>query len=152
MNLLTWNLSLLLMLNLLFTAMLTGLVWMVQLVHYPGFLHVGRQAAAHYQKFHLRRMGFLVIPLMLVELGLASWLLFTEMTFIVMEYLNYAAFGLLVAVWLITFLRAIPLHQKLSRENDAPETIRKLIKTNWWRTIAWSLRTLVLVGLIYFYV
>lgn len=152
MNLLTWNLSLLLMLNLLFTAMLTGVVWMVQLVHYPGFLHVGREAAAAYQQFHLRRMGRLVVPLMLGELALALWLLFTPMTFIAMEYLNYAAFGLLVVVWLITFLRAVPLHRQLDKEGYAPETIHKLISANGWRTLAWSLRTLVIAGLIYFYV
>lgn len=152
MDLLSWNLSLLLMLNLLFTAMLTGIVWMVQLVHYPGFLHVGREAAADYQQFHLRRMGWLIIPLMLGELALALWLLFTPMTFVVMEYLNYTAFGLLAIVWLITFLRAVPLHQKLGKEGYAPDTIHKLLKTNRWRTLVWSLRTLVIAGLIYFYV
>lgn len=152
MNLLTLNLSLLLMLNLLFSAMLTGIIWMVQLVHYPGFLRVGREAGISYQRFHLDRMGWLIVPLMLAELALALWLLFTPMTFIVMEYLNYAAFGLLILVWLVTFLRAVPLHRKLGKEGYEPATTRKLIKTNWWRTAAWSLRTLVLIGLIYFYV
>lgn len=152
MNLLNWNLSLLLMLNLFFTAMLTGIIWMVQLVHYPGFLHVGREAALDYQRHHRRSMGYLVIPLMLTELALATWLLFTPMTFIVMEYLNYAAFGLLAVVWFLTFLRAVPLHQTLSKKGYEPETTRKLINANWWRTIAWSLRSLVIIGLLYFYV
>ena len=152
MNLLTLNLSLLLMLNLLFSAMLTGIIWMVQLVHYPGFLRVGREAGIDYQHFHRQRMGWLIIPLMLTELAVAGWLLFTPMTFIVMEYLNYAAFGLLMLVWLVTFLRAVPLHQQLSKKGYEPETTRKLIKTNWWRTIAWSLRSLMIIGLIYFYV
>lgn len=152
MNLLTLNLSLLLMLNLLFSAMLTGIIWMVQLVHYPGFLRVGRETGLDYQRHHRRRMGWLVIPLMLTELALAIWLLLTPMTFIVMEYLNYAAFSLLAVVWLVTFLRAIPLHQKLSKEGYEPVIVRKLINTNWWRTIAWSLRSLTIVGLIYFYV
>ncbi len=146
------NFSLLLILNLLFSAMLTGLIWMVQLVHYPGFLYVGEEEGLRYQQQHTRRISWLVVPLMLLELALAVWLLASPMTFFGMKYLNYAAFGLLAVVWLATFLGAVPLHQKLSKEGYSPATVRKLVKINWWRTVAWSLRSLVLVVLMYFYI
>lgn len=102
--------SLLLILNLAFTAMLSGLIWMVQLVHYPAFLHVGKENCFAFQQHHTRSISRLVVPLMVAELVFALWLLFWPMTFFVMEYLNYFAFACLLLIWLVTFLKAVPYH------------------------------------------
>lgn len=145
------SLPLLLLLNLVFSSMLTGLIWLVQLVHYPGFLLVGKEAGVAYQQHHTRSMSWVVVPLMLAELTLAIWLLFTPFLFQVLAYLNYASFAFLFIIWLATFLRAVPLHNRLSEHGYDINTIQKLIKINWFRTICWTFRTMALLLLILFY-
>ena len=144
-------LFLLLLLNLVFSSMLTGLIWLVQVVHYPGFLLVGKEAGNAYQEHHTRSISRVVIPFMLAELVVAVWLFFSPFLFQVLSYLNRAAFGLLLIIWLVTFLGAVPLHSSLSKNGYDSATIKNLIKFNLARTIAWTLRTLVLLLLIYIY-
>ena len=49
------------------TAAMTGLIWFVQLVHYPLFARVGVADFTAYEREHVRRTGLLVAPLMLLE-------------------------------------------------------------------------------------
>ena len=117
------------------TWALVGLIWMVQLVHYPLFAKVGVEQFRHYHALHSRQMTWIVAPLMLVELVTAVlsvaggrrelWLLLSLLP--------------LAFVWLATWRVQIPLHHKLSAAFD-PETHRRLVSTNWWRTGAWTLR------------
>lgn len=145
------SLTLLLLLNLIFSSMLSGLIWLVQLVHYPGFLLVGKEAGAAYQQHHTRSISWVVVPLMLAELVVAIWLLFTPFLFQVLTYLNYASFSFLLIIWVATFLGAVPLHNRLSGHGYNNTTILKLLKINWVRTICWTFRTLLLLLLILFY-
>ena len=125
---------------------------MVQLVHYPAFKYVGKENCFAFQQHHTRSISRLVIPLMLAELAFALWLLFWPMTFIAMEYLNYFSFACLLLIWLITFLKAVPYHRKLSKEGYESSLVKKLIRINWLRTIAWTLRLLAIIGLMHFFV
>lgn len=146
------TLQLLLLLNLVLAAMLSGLIWLVQIVSYPGFLHVGADSCFEYQRHHTRRISWVVVPLMLAELFLAGWLLLSPFTFNILSYLNYAAFGCLVIIWLATFGLAVPLHNRLGREGYKSSTIRRLVRVNWIRTIGWSLRLILLFSMVYFYI
>ena len=131
--------------------MLTGLIWLVQLVHYPGFLLVGKDSEASYQRHHTRSISWVVIPLMLTELVFALWLLSIPFLFQVLSYLSYAAFACLVLIWLVTFTGAVPLHRKLQEQGYEREVIQKLLKLNWIRTVGWTFRTLLLFLLTLFY-
>jgi hypothetical protein len=51
---------------------------------------------------------------------------------------------LIVLIWLCTFLLSVPLHNRLGQKRDV-EKIRRLVATNWPRTVAWSLRTMILL-------
>lgn len=146
------TLQLLLLLNLVLAAMLSGLIWLVQLVSYPAFLHVGTDTSFDYQRHHTRSISWVVVPLMLAELLLAGWLLFSPFTFNILSYLNYAAFGCLLIIWLTTFGLAVPLHNRLGREGYKSNIIRRLIRINWIRTIGWSLRLILLFTMVYFYI
>ncbi len=53
------------------TCLLTGLIWTIQVVHYPLFAHVGRETFIDYQAKHARRITFVVGPLMLIEAATA---------------------------------------------------------------------------------
>ncbi|EMR01270.1 hypothetical protein [Cesiribacter andamanensis] len=138
--------SSLLILNLLATALLTGLIWMVQLVHYPGFAYVSQQACTAYQHQHTRRIAWLVIPLMLAELALTGWLswLVVSRGLAAHALLYWLAAGCVVLVWGITFLVFVPLHARLQQEGYTPVLTQKLVLWNWPRTLLWSIRCLLL--------
>ncbi len=59
------------------------------------------------------------------------------------EATGFAILGvaLLVGVWLSTALVQVPIHRRLSASGIPDETdLRRLVRTNWIRTVAWSLR------------
>lgn len=60
---------LVLLLQVVTTLFMVGVIWFVQVVHYPLMAHVGRAEAVAYEKSHTRRTGWVVGPPMLIELG-----------------------------------------------------------------------------------
>ncbi|MAJ47314.1 MAG: hypothetical protein CBC35_08705, partial [Planctomycetes bacterium TMED75] len=60
--------SALLIAQLASTLPLVGLIWTIQLVHYPLFELVGEESQVDYQKEHMNRITWVVAPLMLIEL------------------------------------------------------------------------------------
>ena len=119
------------------TLYLCGLIWTIQVVHYPLFLAVGEAQFAAYERAHCRRIGAIVMAPMLVEAALAGlvWLRAPA------AHAATAATGaaLLAVVWASTFLLQVPCHHRLERGYDAA-AIRRLVATNWVRTLAWSVR------------
>ena len=129
--------------HLLTTLMMTGLIWFVQVVHYPLFHKVGTKAFADYEAWHTRRTGWVVAPLMLAELGTALGLLWQQAS----QNWVWANAILLGLIWLSTAVIQVPLHARLAAGYEAP-IARKLVRTNWLRTLAWSLRALLLGGIL----
>jgi hypothetical protein len=117
---------------------MTGLIWFVQVVHYPLFVRVGSGSFAAYESEHTRRTTYIVAPVMLIELGCALSLL----AFQPPRSPAWAVWGgvmLLAIVWLTTFLVSVPCHERLAKGLD-PGLVRWLVRSNWLRTAAWSLR------------
>ncbi len=115
--------------------MLAGLIWVIQIVAYPQFLRVPATEFKAYHFAHCFRIGVIVAPLILTEVGTAAWLIYqggSHMLFIVSACL-LPVIGLSTAIW------QAPIHTKLMRGFDAP-LIRRLILTNWVRTLAWTAR------------
>ncbi len=50
---------------------------------------------------------------------------------------------LVVAIWASTGLIQVPLHDRLG-SNPAAETVRRLVLSNWLRTVLWSSRAVLL--------
>lgn len=120
---------------------MTGLVWFVQLVHYPLMGDVGPAGFARYEQCHRRRTTWIVAPAMLLEAALAVWLLARPPAGPPFWSVSAGA-ALLAGIWLSTFAVQVPLHARLSAGFDAAAH-RRLVLTNWWRTLAWSLRALL---------
>ena len=129
------------------TLCLTGLIWLVQLVHYPLFARVAAADFVAYEREHCRRIGPLVLPLMLAELLLALWLPFAAHD-ATDRSLAFAGIGLLAVVWASTFFVQVPCHQRLEQHYDAA-TIARLVATNGWRTAAWTARAAIAVLLLW---
>ena len=69
-----------LILQVLATSFMTGLIWFVQVVHYPLKASVGSATFATYQARHVERTGWVVGPPMLIEAATAAWLVPTGRT------------------------------------------------------------------------
>lgn len=142
----------LLLTQLLATAMMTGIIWFVQIVHYPLFLKVPVDGFVAYEQSHTLRTGFVVAPLMLVELGTAIALMLLSSVSggklpIGLTPLYLWSFGLLLLIWVSTFLIQVPLHSLLEQKPDL-KAMELLVSTNWIRTILWSIRLGLLTALV----
>ncbi len=120
------------------TFAMVGLIWFVQIVHYPLFGHVGTENAPEYAKLHQRRTTWVVGPLMLTELATGLWLVVAPLPSLP-TWQSWTGLALLAAVWGSTACLQIPLHGRLAVRCD-PQAHRSLMRTNWLRTIAWTAR------------
>lgn len=119
-----------------------GIIWFVQLVHYPLFQKIRPADFLIYHQTHIRMTGFVIAPVMLLELFSSAYL-YLRPDIIggrLFALINLATVALL---WISTFAVQVPLHSKLSLEHS-DKTIQKLTLTNWFRTILWTLRAVLL--------
>lgn len=122
------------------SAFLAGLIWTIQLLHYPLFAMVPPEVFVAYMDAHRGAITWLVGPAMVLELVLGlGWLAATRQPVRRME--RAACLGLTLLAWAATVLLAVPLHVELARGWD-PQAHAELVQTNWFRTFAWSVRTL----------
>ena len=128
------------------TLFMTGLIWFVQIVHYPLFAGVGAGAFAAYANEHARLTTWLVAPPMLVEMATAALLLWRTPAGVSGASLTWGL-GALLLVWASTWLSQVPQHQILSLGFDL-EAYDILVGGNWVRTAVWSLRSLLVLVLV----
>lgn len=114
------------------TLAMAGLVWFVQLVHYPLFARVGAEAFPAYEAEHTRRTTWIVAPLMVVEAATAAVLAVAEPS-----ALTLVGLLLVTLLWASTAFVQVPLHRTLSAGFAAPAQ-RRLVTTNWARTALWT--------------
>ena len=124
--------------NVVSTLFLVGLIWMVQVVHYPLFDDVGEQDYVSYQKRHQSNITWIVGPMMLVELVTAIALIWYPIAG-VDKSLVYTGIGLVVLIWLSTAFIQVPCHEKLVKGFDLA-AYKWLVNSNWIRTLAWTAR------------
>ena len=115
------------------TALCT-LIWLVQIVIYPGFLYYNESDLKKWHRTYTGRITVIVMPLMLGQLFLYVFLSYSQATFD-----SFVGLGLVVMVWAVTFFISVPLHAKIDTLADTTITRKKLVHTNWMRTIAWTL-------------
>jgi hypothetical protein len=135
--------------NLFATLTMFGVIWVVQLVHYPLFANVGADGFGAYEAAHKVRITYVVFPAMLLELGTAVALVWLRPD-AVPPWMVWLGLALVGVVWLSTALVQVPLHTTLSAGFDGDAHAR-LVATNWVRTLAWTLRaglTLWMTGLL----
>lgn len=124
------------------TWCLVGLIWVIQVVHYPLLKNVGRGNFVAYHERHMALVTWVVGPLMLAEAGSAGLLILLGER----SLLFGISLAPLALVWASTVILQIPLHQRLTRGYNAA-TIDRLVSTNGWRTLGWTVRGLCLAML-----
>jgi len=125
--------------NLFSSFFLCGLIWTIQIVHYPYFIFTDSEQHQQAMNFHRARISFIVVPAMLTELLSSAWLTFTATEFI---WLHTAGFIIVLLIWVITFAKQVPLHSNLANQFSRTD-INNLVKSNRWRTILWTLKSVI---------
>jgi peptidoglycan biosynthesis protein MviN/MurJ (putative lipid II flippase) len=110
------------------------LIWLTQLVIYPGLTHFREEELVRWHPIYTQSMTYVVMPLMLLQLAGSLLLLWQDFTL-----LSIAHLLCILLCWGITFLLAVPAHQGLTNSDDPLQVAQKLVKINWPRTWIWSL-------------
>ncbi len=129
------------MLHLGATCYMLGLIWFVQVVHYPLMDRVAPPAFPAFEAEHMRRTGLVVAPVMLLELGTALLIVHLRLLPVSLALANLVLLGI---IWASTFLVQAPAHRRM-RAGFLGPTHRRLVRTNWLRTLLWTLRAVLLL-------
>lgn len=126
----------LLVVHLVAVSYLTGLVWVVQLVVYPGFATVGPTPA--WPAFHDAHSRGMVLAVVLpwATQGVTLGLLLLARPDGVPGALVLLAAALGLVTVAVTVTSSVPLHGRLQPYD--PVLARRLLATNWLRTAAWT--------------
>ena len=138
----------LLLVNATATWFMMGLIWLIQLVHYPLMAYVGEAGFTAYEVRHAQWITLIVGPVMLLEALTAVLLLYYTPAFKNAPILLSVGIVLLLVIWASTAVLQVPCHEILSKGFNL-EAINRLTSTNWVRTVGWSLRGLLLAYLLW---
>ncbi len=138
--------SLLLLSHVAATLFMLGVIWFVQVVHYPLFAKTGSKDFSIYEQQHTALTTWVVAPPMLWE-GMTALLLFWFRPTGVSNGQLANGLALLAVIWLSTALVQVPCHSLLSKGFDSI-VHQRLVWTNWIRTAAWSLRGLLVLYMV----
>ena len=120
---------------------MVGVIWVIQLVHYPSFHFINKEDYEQFQDFHMKRITYIVMPTMLIELLSGVYLILSglgeEITFLI-------SMVLLGLIWLQTAIFFSIIHQKLTLGYQK-SLVDILVRINWARTIMWSGRLIILL-------
>lgn len=134
-----------LLIHSLFTWVVIGMIWLIQVVYYP----LSKALGDLYQKYEheqLRYLGFLLVPIYLGEVGtgIALVCIKTAQGDHFLAVLNLVLIGLI-------YSSALFLRRKKTQIRDL-FFIRRLhailFNTNWFRTILWGIRGFVVYVLL----
>ena len=122
------------------TWFMVGVIWLIQLVHYPMFAFLDRAKFKRSHAFHSKVTTCIVMPAMLLELALSAVLVWRDG---LANWPAPAGFALVALLWALTFFVMVPLHRRLEAEGFDSEVHATLLRWNWMRTFAWSARGII---------
>ena len=125
------------LLNIIINSILVGVILMTQFINYPLFKSI-KSDFTNYHKKYTERMGYVVAPLMVIELILVTYIILhhKENLFVIFIFL------LTIIIWASTFFIQVPIHNTLSKKKEKDKII-KLNKSNYIRTICWILKLII---------
>lgn len=127
------------------TVAILTLIVLVQVLIYPQFKHVGKNELSAYSLFHIQRMSWVVVPIMLSEVcSLVFLWLDTEFRSL---WLIFGT-GTLALIWGLTFTKIAPLHTKIATTANS-ELIPTLVKLNLIRTLLWIVKSIAIAVVVY---
>ena len=131
------------LLNISSTWFMVGLIWLIQIVHYPLFKFIGNNEFQTYHNGHSVLITPLVGTVMIIEL-ISSILLVVFPPKNVSITIPIIGVILVFIIWASTAFLQIPQHNALLKSYGF-EAHNLLVQSNWIRTLAWSMRGLLLL-------
>lgn len=113
-----------------------GLVWVVQVLVYPGFRGIDRARWREQHDRHTRLMGWTVSGPWAAQ-GVTTAVLLVWRPTGVPFWLPAVAAVFGAATVAVTVGVSVPCHRRLSAGYD-DAVLDRLVRTNWYRTVAWS--------------
>ena len=110
------------------------LIWMVQRVVYPSFTYYTKTELHQWHQRYTLNLSAIVMPLMFGQLFIYAFQLYLRPSLF-----TCCGMGLVLFLWISTFLQFVPLHQQISSHQHSDKTLRLLVRRNWLRTILWTL-------------
>ena len=109
------------------------LIWMVQLLIYPSFSYFSTPALRTWHERYTFNMALIVMPLMfgqLVVYGIEVY--HTQTVFTVCGLM------IVIALWIFTLSHFVPLHKAINDNTSSQNTLKRLVSSNWIRTVLWT--------------
>jgi len=128
------------------TLFMVGVIWFVQIVHYPLFALANHERFTEYARRNQRLTTCLLALPMVVELVTAI-ILAGSYAADQGRSLAWTGLALLALIWISTVAVQLPQHRRLSRGFDA-DVQRRLVYSNWPRTAAWTARGIIAMAMI----
>ena len=122
--------------HVLATVFLAGMIWTIQVVHYPLFALVGADGFPAYEAAHSARITA-VVGLPWAVQGLTTLALLVAPPASLPRWMVWTAAVLAAVPVAVTLLASVPAHTVLGAGFDATAHTR-LVTTNWIRTLAWT--------------
>lgn len=109
------------------------LIWMVQLLIYPSFKYFSTPALRTWHERYTFNMALIVIPLMFGQLLVYGTQVYRTQT-------SFAVCGLMIviALWIFTLSHFVPLHKAINDNTSSQNTLKRLVSSNWIRTVLWT--------------
>ena len=126
---------------------MVGLIWLIQIVHYPLFKVIGNNEFQTYHIGHSVLITPLVGTIMIIEL-ISSVLLIIFPLKNVSLTIPIIGVILVFIIWASTAFLQIPQHNALANAYEL-KAHNLLVQTNWIRTIAWSMRGFLLLYMLH---
>ncbi|PWH85217.1 hypothetical protein DIT68_09765 [Brumimicrobium oceani] len=119
------------------------LIWIVQLVIYPSFVHFSAENLFVWHQKYTQRFSIVVMPLMLSQISIALLQLIQAQ-----NWYTISSSVIIVVLWLTTFKIFVPLHFSIHNNKPIEKACEKLGTKNWMRTALWTI--LIILSVIFF--
>jgi hypothetical protein len=123
-----------------------GLVWVVQVLVYPGFTDIDRSAWREHHDRHTRLMTWTVVGPWAVQGVTCAFLLVRRPDGVPFWLVALAGVCGVVTV-AVTVGLSVPCHRRLALAPD-DAVLDRLVRTNWYRTAAWTAGGVVAVAMV----
>ena len=119
------------------TWAMVGFIWTIQVLQYPLMSEVPKGGFPRFEAVHQRRVTTVIALFGPLEVVMAALVFLTVDA--VPAWLSFGSGAVLAAIWTSTAFFYAPLHARLADGFDE-RLHRRLVTSNWLRTIAWTVR------------
>ena len=119
-----------------------GLIFTTQIVSYPMFFKVKSTNFKIYHEHYVEKISFIVMPLMALELIIATLLVYMSNSIII-----NLIFCNLMLIFLSTYFIQVPIHEKIKTVPNE-KLLLILVRTNWIRTLLWMVKCIFSIQLL----